>query len=601
MVNAPDWPEEIGSVDVLCLPTARLADDRQIARVRRFVTSGGGLIAADLGWGWLQLNRGKTLQADHRGNRLLGPAGIVWADGYLQPNGDLGFLAGELPPEWTHAAAAVEALEAHTLGTIKLAPDDLRQVVRSACTAAGSLPAGDRLLSPKLAALERKYSTNALPRPEKPLGMDQPLGRLLLTMQVNRLESLPPDQIRAHPAAEVFPGAVPASAPRVTRKVEVDTGVPGWHSTGLYAAPGELITLAAPREAVGVNLKVRIGAHSDRLWSQDTWRRCPDVCRQFPIESAKTTAANAFGGPVYIEVPAEMKPGTIEIEIRGAVDAPYYELGKTSAQAWRDTIRTRQAPWAELATRKVILTLPSKVVRDLDDPEELMFFWDQVLDCCNDLIGEPLTRRRPERYVADVQISAGYMHAGYPIMVQMDIPQVMVDKSRLSANAHGGVWGLYHEMGHNHQKGDWTFSGTGEVTCNLFTLYVLDQACGIPIRQSRSVLGERRAAELKAYRDAGLDFETWKRKPFLALIMYVQLQEAFGWEAFKKVFAEYRDLPDSQRPKNDDEKRDQWMVRFSRAVGRNLGPFFQSWGVPTSPSARASISELPAWMPAEDD
>jgi hypothetical protein len=41
------------------------------------------------------------------------------------------------------------------------------------------------------------------------------------------------------------------------------------------------------------------------------------------------------------------------------------------------------------------------------------------------------------------------------------------------------------------------------------------------------------------------------------------------------------------------------MVRFSRRVNKNLGPFFTAWGVPTSNSARQSIANLPAWMPAE--
>ena len=45
------------------------------------------------------------------------------------------------------------------------------------------------------------------------------------------------------------------------------------------------------------------------------------------------------------------------------------------------------------------------------------------------------------------------------------------------------------------------------------------------------------------------------------------------------------------------EKRDQWMVRFSRAVGKNLSPFFQAWGVPTTEKSRTSIADLPGWMP----
>jgi hypothetical protein len=61
------------------------------------------------------------------------------------------------------------------------------------------------------------------------------------------------------------------------------------------------------------------------------------------------------------------------------------------------------------------------------------------------------------------------------------------------------------------------------------------------------------------------------------------------------VFAEYEGLARADRPKNDEEKRDQWMVRFSKAVGRNLGPFFEAWGVPVSAKAREAVSGLPEW------
>ena len=81
--------------------------------------------------------------------------------------------------------------------------------------------------------------------------------------------------------------------------------------------------------------------------------------------------------------------------------------------------------------------------------------------------------------------------------------------------------------------------------------------------------------------------------------MYVQLQEAFGWDTYIRVFAEYRDTPPDRSPKTDAQKRDQWMVRFSLAAKRNLGPFFDAWGVPVSNEAKASIANLPEWMPEE--
>ncbi|MFN8424445.1 MAG: M60 family metallopeptidase [Anaerolineae bacterium] len=104
-------------------------------------------------------------------------------------------------------------------------------------------------------------------------------------------------------------------------------------------------------------------------------------------------------------------------------------------------------------------------------------------------------------------------------------------------------------------------------------------------------------ATWEAYDRAGRNFDAWKADPFLALSMYIQLEQAFGWQAYMRVFAEYRALTDDQRPKNDDEKRDQWMTRFSRQVNRNLCPFFQLWGVPVSQAACDGVAALPPWDP----
>lgn len=596
-LDGAGWTGKLSQFDVLCLDPVSSPAATHLAAITLFVRQGGGLIAAQLGWGWLQLNPGKSLRTDHAGNRLLARAGIVWADGTLSRTGQVGYTTARESLAMTHAGRDLDAMLAHAAGDQQLDSDALAQAAWVVTHAARSLPPDDQALLPRLRDLQKQHAAEAVPAPDAPLKTDAPLARLALTLQLEEMKSLPPEQVQAHPAAGKFPGSVPDEAERVTRTVEVDTGVPGRHSTGLYAAPGELIEVRVPEAAAGQGLAVRIGAHTDRLWHLDAWRRCPEITRRQPLADPLTKAANAFGGPVYIEVPGDCKLGRIAAEIKGAVEAPYYVLGQTELDDWRTEVRHRPAPWAELEGKRVILTLPSEVVRELDDPEDLMEFWDLVLDSCAELAARPLERRRPERYVADIQISAGYMHSGYPIMTLLDIPKVMVDKTRMMAKGHGGVWGLFHEMGHNHQSGDWTFGGTGEVTCNLFTLYVFERACNMPVSAHQRISGETRAKKIKDYLAGGADFNQWKRDPFLALMMYVQLQEEFGWDAFKKVFAEYRDLPRNERPKNDDEKRDQWLVRFSRTVGHNLGPFFQAWGVPTSDEARASIADLPEWMP----
>ena len=376
------------------------------------------------------------------------------------------------------------------------------------------------------------------------------------------------------------------------RIIPIDTSIPRWHSTGLYAVPGRTVRIGIPPGTEG--LRVRIGAHKDKLWHKSRWNRVPEITQSWPLEKSLTEVANAFGGAIYIEVPRNSTLGTIDVKIDGAVEAPWFKLGTTSNKEWVRSIRDRPAPWAELASDSVILTVPSHEIRNLDDPEALMTFWERILDGAANLRGWDQDRSSPERYVTDMQISAGYMHSGYPLMTHLDAAGSMVSLEKMQ----GAPWGLVHELGHNHQSGMWTFGGTVEVTCNLWSLYLAQVICGVPWEKAHGSIGNREE-KISKYLAGGRDFNEWKRNPFLALQMYAQLVEAFGWEPYTQVFVEYDALPKAQRPGTDAQKRDQWMIRMSRATGHDLGPFFEAWGVPVSPGARQDIVDLPDWMPPD--
>lgn len=553
-----DWTARLRDVHVVCVDTADACD-----ALAAWVSAGGGLLWTTTGWGWLQLNPGRTL-LDHPGNRRMARAGIVWSDGTVDPTDGEFLKADPAPTPHAHAGRALDALLA--------AKGELRQAGWTVTAAARALPPGDVLLLPKLKKLA---GASAIPTEKEPLRDLR--SRIALTMQLLEIDRLPPEKIQAHPASAHFPGAVPKSAKRVKRTIRAKG--PGWHSTGLYAAPGDRITVTIPDGAKG--LHVRIGCHTDGLWHHDAWKRAPNITLRRSLDAKTTTVASAFGGLLYLE-------GSAEFTIEGAVEAPLYVRGVTTIQEWKK-IRTAPGPWAEIATSKVVVTVPSEFVRTLDDPEAVAEVWDRILDAAADLAGIPRDRERPERFVADVQISAGYMHSGYPIMTHLDAAPDMADAKKLLA----GNWGLVHELGHNHQEDAWTFEGTGEVTNNVFSIYILEKVCSIPTRKGHPALQELDARGA-AHRKNGARFDAWKDDPFLALAMYVQLREAFGWEPFQKVFAGYRG---TEPPRTDQDKRDQWMVRFSRAIGKNLGPFFQAWGVPTTEAARKSIQDLPGWMP----
>jgi len=596
-LDADDWLGRLGGYDVLCIHGGAIPPPDQAAALRAFIEGGGGLISAHTGWGWAQIHANLNIASDYAANRLLAPAGLVWGDGMLDRTSPQGFAA-EPPPALVNASEALKALQDHEGGRQTLSREQIGQASHVLLRTATVLPPDDTILLPALRRLQAAHRAEAVPTPQKPLKSDQYMARLALTLDLQDLRRCPAEEVRPHPAAEAFPGSVPADAPRVAKTIHVDTRVPAWHSTGLYAAPGEVIEVTVPQAAAGQGLAVQIGCHTDGLWHLDSWSRCPEIVRRFPIAGPVTRAANAFGGLVYVDVPGGCRLATISVEVKGAVEAPHFVLGKTTPAEWVSDIRQRPAPWAELECSGVVISLPSENVRKLGDPVELMELWSSVMDACASLAAMPLQRERPERYVTDVQISAGYMHSGYPIMTFLDVAPVFPDREALwKRAADGGDWGFFHEMGHNHQSGDWTFDGTGEVTVNLFSLYVLDRVFNVRRGGHPAVAPAEREKKTAAYFADGPSFEKWKSDPFLALYTYMQLQEAFGWEAYRKVFAEYRALPDAERPKTDEEKRDQWLVRFSRAVGRNLGPFFQAWGVPTSDAARAAVADLPVWMP----
>lgn len=583
-----DWERRLAGTDVLVLDAGNLQPG-QVEPVLRFVKSGGGLVIAATGWGWEQIHKGKSLTTGFAGNSLLAPAGLVFNNTTPETTADKAYTTTGQDLAF---ADATRALDAVTAGPGKPpAEKALPQISATLGLAIRSVPPDDKLFRPRLEALKKKGGAAEFPAPGKPMPATAALARLLFSQEVSTLMSAPPERTPASPAADGFPGKVPAEAPRVTKKLKIDTAIPGWHSTGLYAAPGQAVKMESPAAVTGKGFEVRIGCHTDALWHKDKWPRSPVISRQFPVSAKTTIAANAFGGLIYIDVP-EKQSGSGEFTLSGAVEAPLYVLGTTTDAEWA-VRRKAPGPWAELACGRLILSVPSDSIRNLRNPAEVMQFWDEVVKAEDTLASTD--RRRPERIVADVEISAGYMHSGYPIMTYLDVVPMVSDITTLRQK---GSWGHFHELGHNHQEGDWTPDGTVEVTCNIFTLYAFEKVCGQTPAQARNdFTPEAMRKKLAAHLASGANLERWKDDPFLALILYIQLQQAFGWEPFIKVFAEYKTLSANERPKTEAGRHGQFMLRFSKAVGKNLGPFFKAWGLPMEDEYLGPAATLPTWMP----
>jgi hypothetical protein len=429
------------------------------------------------------------------------------------------------------------------------------------------------------------------------------------TQVIDDYIKLPAEQVTAHPVAADFPGDVAAGSPRISRSFDFPLNLPRWESTGLYAAPGEKITIRVSPEDSKRKLSVVVGAHTDSCFAHDKWIRFPRISRKFEITQPVTVVANAFGGLIYIEVPRNpglgghhfdtyggyawldetrtAVTGQIHVQIDGAAEAPLYRLGKTTPQEWR-RMRALGAPWGELAGDKMIFTFKTSTMTNLENPIPLLQFWDKVVTAEAELAGWPAPPAPPERLVVDRDISAGYMHSGYPIMAHLESARDMLNVTTLSTK---GDWGVFHELGHNHEGQAYTFGADYvEVDVNLFSMYIMQKVVG---REMTAHPALKNIDDLLVHR---LGPEK-KIDPWTNLAMYIKTIQAFGWEPLHKTLAQYSAPGGSDGIKTREQKMDQWVLRYSQATGHNLAPYYAAFDVTCSPETLAAIKSLPPWLP----
>jgi len=433
--------------------------------------------------------------------------------------------------------------------------------------------------------------------------------RILLD-QSGHPERLRADHLTKHPSADLYPGAVSTNAPRLTESVFLNIRSVGWLSTGLYAPAGEKITLTIPAELVNKGAKVRIGANTAELyvWSEArrSLGRFPKVDGEMPLTQTVTEFGNSFGGPIYIDLPdngqgidrvkADINglvgtysyPETqiAKFTFAGVVKMPYFLPGRTSVEEWRKTIRNYPAPVAELGTYKIIFTIPAQYIRNLDDPTVPLAVWDNIQNANAELCGRPFTRPMPIRIAIDAQVKWGEAYATYPICAPFYwTPPIVEGKPG---------WGHVHEIGHLHQKTDWTFQGCGEVTVNLFSMYALEKVMGDTGRRQQEINSPRQIKKwLKltpAERDWTKNGDVWSKLGY-----YAELADGFGWEPMKKTLLEYRTKPFHG---SDVERAGEFILRYSKHTGKNLAPFSALWGIQFPPAIADQLKDLPVWFPA---
>lgn len=420
--------------------------------------------------------------------------------------------------------------------------------------------------------------------------------------------------------ARIFPGLVDASEPRVENySVTLDLNylneaynrlrisvIPSpVFGTGMYAAPGEPVTIVVPQGVKG--LVCQIGMWTDDLSATTPRRREPIIFDRKILFPGVNHVRNLFGGNIYISTSFPIK-APVQLTFTGACKSPDFVLGKTDPANWKKEIMESKVPWFEFASSHIAFTLPrEKMVNYINqhpaaDPIRELEAWDQIIkhdyneweglsDTASDDIDKPINL--PWRIVLDIQPVVGYGHNGYPVVAQDDGEWF---SASMIASDTVSIWGTLHEIGHNNQQGSyWSWSTLGETTNNLFSI---KRAHRIGIKNIAALHPNMSTAvhdglAYTAQANEGKKFDTdpLVNDPFTRMVPFMQLfdkikrrdgkEDGFGLMPYL-----YRRARHAQRYSlNDLAKHDFLYEAVCEYTGLDVYKFFQAWGIALSSQA----------------
>ncbi|XP_045928725.1 TRPM8 channel-associated factor homolog [Micropterus dolomieu] len=564
--------------------------DNHVEEIQHFVAEGGGLLIGGHAWYWAQTHCGQNPMTDFSGNKILNKMGLSLLETTVEGGLYKAPVPSQAMKDTYHFRNLLGRFAGHVINGEELSNDEEECLKKLGGDCAKYLHMKAHDCSSYMQIVSTL--TDILMKSDMPQVCDScpaktPKDHLLLSVaaEVYKVspdpDALLPYIIKDNPLLPVV----------YNHRIKINVNTAGgeeWISTGLYLSSGMKTYMAIPAEIVNKGWKIQIGCQTDHLNSAEL-KRAPCVHERFPVTSEVMQVWNLWGGLIYLVAPPKTQVHGVEVIVQMAVPAPYYRSGVTTAADWL-LLRTGPAPWAELEFDNIILTVPSDVVRDLERPDELAALWDDIMRGIADLAAIPHKFPRKERFVTDVQISCGWLHAGYPIMAHMPTAAEVVNINYIRSE---GMWGPIHELGHNQQRSCWEFPPhTTECTCNLWSVYVHEEVLRINREQAHSAMTlADRNSRAEEYVKGGKKLSNWQM--WVALETYMQLQEKFGWDAFKKVFAAYHKM--SNFPNDNNGKMNLYAETFSQTVGMNLAGFFKAWGWPIKTATEEKLCNLPPW------
>jgi hypothetical protein len=431
--------------------------------------------------------------------------------------------------------------------------------------------------------------------------------------------------------ARVFPGLVCSEEPRlqnyavamdfnynyVGENLRINVPPQPQFSTGLYAAPGELVTIDVP--AGDYSLSAQIGAWTDNLSAIQSPPRDPIIYTRTQLAPGRNYLRNLYGGHIYIFAGRPLST-PVSLVFSNVVKSPDFVLGKTTNEEWKTAVQNSCVPWLELRSENMIFVVPREYIlsRPIADATASMQEWDNIIkydfyewEGLVENPAEPVDKAPllPWRVVLDIKPVVGYGHSGFPIVAQNDYSWydgignvAMIDG--------GGNWGYYHEVGHNNQQPSyWSWSTLGETTCNLFAFKVAHRLqAQVPQAwpPKHPALATAIPAALKFAADPATNknFDGTDARindPFARLTPFLQIFDkvpaGMNYDSWGFMAELYKRARRAQRISlTDQNKRDFVYEALCEYTGHDWINFFNAWGITISNIAKNKMAQYPKML-----
>ncbi|HDR7805865.1 TPA: hypothetical protein QCY07_003868 [Bacillus cereus] len=343
-----------------------------------------------------------------------------------------------------------------------------------------------------------------------------------------------------------------------------------YEPTGLYAKPNEQITINVEGNQ---DIQVYIGTYSyDASWREDS------KIKSFTLKPGINTIQSPNGGMIYFY--NKQQGGTIRTTITaGGTTTPFFELGKHTKQDLINMLdQYPNAHAVELKGERVLITAsPARVKKYLlgsnTDPVQLLKKMDEATRIQDKVaaLSEEQVDKHYVHYVEENHSPDYYMYAtSYRTAYVGDAIQYVLDINKFITDG----WGPWHEAGHLRQQLPWKFYNMTEVQNNIYSLSV-EKAFNQPSNLEKSGIYPKAFQYLEQVNKNYDEISD----VFVKLVMLWQLQLAYGEDFYPKLHQLYRDMPSSELPQTDENKKQLFMISASKVAKQNLIPFFEKWGL----------------------